>query len=183
MGALSPLGAESIGSLGDPEAFRSQRQEVSGMAVLSKTRFVLPLAVVVLGLSACGGDDDDDDATTTGASAGGAVEIVMDDYSFTPAEATAPTGAVTITTPNEGKVEHELVLFKSDADPATLPVSGGEVDEEGFEEGGAEVIGEAEAEPGETSEFSAELEAGDYVMICNLPGHYQRGMYGSLTAE
>ncbi|HET8975008.1 MAG TPA: plastocyanin/azurin family copper-binding protein [Solirubrobacterales bacterium] len=153
------------------------------MAVLSKTRFVLPLAVVVLGLGACGGDDDDDDGTTTGASAGGAVEIVMDDYSFSPANATVPAGPVTITAPNEGKVEHELVLFKSDADPAKLPVSGAEADEAAFEAQGAEVIGEAEAEPGESGEFDAELEAGAYVMICNLPGHYQKGMYGSLTAE
>ena len=46
-----------------------------------------------------------------------------------------------------------------------------------------EEIGEAEAEPGESAEFSAELEAGNYVMICKLPGHYQKGMYASLTAE
>lgn len=78
---------------------------------------------------------------------------------------------------------NELELFKSDADPADLPVSGGTVDTEAFEEEGAEEKGEAEAEPGETAEFSAELEPGEYVMICNIPGHYEDGMYGSLTVK
>lgn len=152
------------------------------MAVLRKAWLILPVAGIALMLGACGGDDGDE-ATTTETGAGEAIEIVMDDYSFTPAKATVPAGPVTITVPNEGQAEHELVLFKSDADPADVPVSGGDADEDAFVKQGAKEIGEAEAEPGESAELSAELTAGDYVMICNLPGHYEKGMYGGLTAE
>ena len=31
--------------------------------------------------------------------------------------------------------------------------------------------------------MTVDLTPGKYAMICNLPGHYQRGMYGSLTAK
>jgi uncharacterized cupredoxin-like copper-binding protein len=147
-------------------------------------------ALAAVAVGGCGGDDDDDGggATTaadTGTAAGaGAVSIDMGDFFFDPKDVTTKAGSVTISAPNIGQVEHELVLFKSDADPASLPVSGGDVDEEALEEQGAEEAGEIEeVQPGETKEATIELTAGKYVMFCNLPAHYQQGMYGSLTAE
>ena len=92
-------------------------------------------------------------------------------------------GPVTITTPNGGQVEHELVLLKTDRSPTSLPVKGNEVDEEGLEAKGVETPGEIEeVGPGQTKSGSFKL-AGSYVMICNLPGHFQKGMYGSLTVK
>lgn len=151
---------------------------------------LLGAALLAFGLAACGDDDEGDEdgetaaaETGTAAGAAGALTIKMGDFFFDPKDATAEAGAVTISAPNVGQVEHELELFKSDAEPGDLPVSGDTVDTEAFEEEGAEEIGEAEAEPGETDELSADLDAGKYVMICNVPGHYQKGMYGSLTAK
>ena len=154
-----------------------------------KKLFTLFVALAVVSLAAagvgCGGGDDDEGTTTGAATAGGGkpVEIIMDDYKFTPAKATAPAGQVTITAPNEGDVEHELEILKTDQDPASFPVSGETVDVEALEEKGAEEIVELFAEPGESDEATVDLEPGTYAMLCNLPGHYQKGMYGTLTAK
>ena len=79
---------------------------------------------------------------------------------------------------------HELVLLKTNRDPGSFEVSGGEVDEKALEESGAEIPGEiADVPPGKSKSMTVDLTPGKYAMICNLPGHYQRGMYGSLTAK
>jgi uncharacterized cupredoxin-like copper-binding protein len=147
-------------------------------------------ALSLMALVAGCGDDDDDDGgeagETTAATAAPAEEqttIEMGDYYFRPDDVSVKAGALGITAPNVGEVEHELVLFKTDEDPADLPVSGGEVDEDALEEQGAEEVGEVEAEPGDTAEGTFELESGSYAMICNIPGHYAKGMYGGLTAK
>lgn len=151
---------------------------------------LMAAALTAVAIGACGGDDDGDDGgETTGADTGtaagtGAVTVKMGEFFFDPKDVSVAAGSVTMSTPNVGKVEHELVLFKSDADPASLPVSGNEVDEEAFEEQGAEEVGEIDdVQPGQTKKKSFDLTAGKYVMICNLPAHYQQGMYGSVTAE
>jgi uncharacterized cupredoxin-like copper-binding protein len=149
--------------------------------------FVALVPVLVIG---CGGDDDDGDGATTSAdtestaAASGALTIKMGDFFFDPKDATSAAGTVEITAPNEGSVEHELVLFRSDADPAKLPLAGGEVDEAALEAEGGVNVGEIEeVAAGESKSGSFELTPGKYVMFCNLPAHYEQGMYGSVTAD
>ena len=139
--------------------------------------------IAALGVGACGDEEEDSTTATDTSAAAGSLEIEMGDFYFDPQDATTEAGSVTITAPNVGEVEHELVLFKSDLDPAKLPTaSNGEVDEDKLAEE-AEEAGELEAEAGETAEGDFELTSGAYVMFCNLPGHYKQGMYGSLTAN
>jgi len=103
--------------------------------------------------------------------------IRMTEFAFDPNDAIAKAGKVTITAPNDGRVVHELVLLKTDEDPATLPKKGDEVDE-------STSVGEiADVEPGSTKEATFKLAPGKYAMVCALPGHYEGGMYGSLTVE
>jgi uncharacterized cupredoxin-like copper-binding protein len=145
---------------------------------------------LVSGVIATGCGDSDSattEAQSTGAStgttapAGGAVEIKMGDYFFDPKDATAEAGSVAISAPNEGKVEHELMLLKTNTDPAKLPTaSDGGVEEKLHMV--AEENGEiADVEPGDTKSVTFDLTPGKWVMFCNLPGHYAQGMYGSLT--
>ena len=101
----------------------------------------------------------------------------MTEFAFDPKDAIAKAGKVTITAPNDGTVVHELVLLKTDADPAALPKKGDEVDE-------SSSVGEiADVEPGSTKKATFKLAPGKYAMVCALPGHYEGGMYGSLTVD
>jgi uncharacterized cupredoxin-like copper-binding protein len=142
-------------------------------------------AVLAIG---CGGGDNSTTSQAqtpaTSASQGKAVEITMGDYSFTPSDATATAGNVTITAPNDGQLEHELVLAKTDANPADLPTtSDGEVDEAKLEAKGEDAGEIADVAPQDTKEGTFKLTSGKYVMFCNLPGHYAQGMYGTLTVK
>lgn len=91
--------------------------------------------------------------------------------------AVAKKGKVTITARNDGKVVHELVLLKTDADPGKLP-------KDGYKVGEDTSVGEiADVEPGSTKKATFKLATRKYAMVCALPGHYEGGMYGSLTVK
>jgi uncharacterized cupredoxin-like copper-binding protein len=153
--------------------------------LLAMAAFALMTGVFAAG---CGGGDNTTTtaAQTTGGAApsSGAVEIKMGDYFFDPKDATAKAGSATIDVPNDGKVEHELVLFKTDMDPAQLPTAAdGGVDEEALDKSAQEVGEVTDVEPGDSGSGKFDLTPGKYVMFCNLPGHYAQGMYGSLTVK
>jgi uncharacterized cupredoxin-like copper-binding protein len=147
-------------------------------------------AIAILGApvaAGCGGGDGDQtteapsptatQTTTQPPAASRALTIRMTEFAFDPQNAVAKAGRVTITAPNEGKVVHELVLLKTDADPANLPKKGGKVDE-------STSVGEiADVEAGSAKKATFKLAPGKYAMVCALPGHYEGGMYGSLTVK
>lgn len=155
---------------------------------------VAPLALIAVAailIAGCGGGDDGTTTTTeneseaAAAGGGGAtLEIKMGDFFFAPSNATAKAGKTTIEAPNEGSVEHELVLFKTNMDPAKLPTeASGGVDEEKMDEVAEEGGEVPDVEAGETKSGKFKLTPGKYVMFCNLPGHYAQGMYGTLTVS
>ncbi|HEX7058304.1 MAG TPA: plastocyanin/azurin family copper-binding protein [Solirubrobacterales bacterium] len=149
------------------------------------------LAIAGVLLAGCGGGDDNTTTVTepegsAGAAAGGSksatVEIKMGDFFFDPKNAMAKSGQTTIEAPNDGSVEHELVLFKTNANPAKLPTdASGSVDEEKLDQQAQEIGEVADVEAGETKSGTFKLTPGNYVMFCNLPGHYAQGMYGTVT--
>jgi plastocyanin len=73
-------------------------------------RRLLPLALVILGLAACGGDDDGGggQGASSEACAGDAVEIKMVDIKFDPQNATASVGQQ-VCWVNEDTIEHNAV--------------------------------------------------------------------------
>ena len=90
-------------------------------------------------------------------------------------------GAVTFEVHNNGELVHELVIIKTGLDEAALPVVGDLVDEEGA---GIEVIDEVpEFDPGGAEILTVDLEAGSYVLICNVEEHYGEGMHATLTVQ
>jgi uncharacterized cupredoxin-like copper-binding protein len=117
------------------------------------------------------------EAATAQPAAGRALTIRMTEFAFDPNDAVAKAGKVKITAPNKGTVVHELVLLKTDADPGNLPKADGKVDE-------STSVGEIpDVEAGSTKQATFTLEPGKYAMVCALPGHYEGGMYGSLTVR
>jgi hypothetical protein len=136
------------------------------------------IAVVALGPTACGG--------------GGTVAVTLQEFSINPDSDSAAAGEVTFEATNEGPNDpHELVVIRTDLAADALPMSeDGGVDEGG--EGIEEVIGEIEEFPvGETESATFDLEAGSYVLICNvveeedgeLESHYVEGMRTPFTVE
>ena len=144
---------------------------------------VAGLALVVIG---CGDDDETADetgttttttTTTQAADPDATLEVSMTEFKFDPADPEVAAGNVEITATNDGKTEHELVLLKTNTDPSKLPKEGGEVSEDG-------AVGEiADVPGGQSGSATFDLKPGKYVMLCNLPGHYDAGMYGTLTVR
>jgi plastocyanin len=135
---------------------------------------VLAVLVLVLGAAACGGDDDDDGAaeepaaeeptTDTGAPAGGgsALTLTADPtgaLAFDTTELTAASGEVTIELVNDSGVQHNV-----------------EVEGNGVEEV-SDTITEG------STDLTVQLEPGEYVFFCAVPGHRAAGMEGTLTVD
>jgi hypothetical protein len=66
-----------------------------------------------------------------------------------------------------------LRVIATDLAPDSLPVSEGIVDEAALD-----VVGETDdINPDDSEELQVELAEGAYVLICNVPAHYEGGMY------
>lgn len=148
---------------------------------------------LVAALSACGSDDgvangtptSPSQATTPSGQATGPVNVKLQEYAVVPQQTSVSAGAVTFIAENTGPdLQHELVVIKTDLEPASLPISAdGTVDENGA---GIQIIGEIEEFPvGETKQAVFQLTAGKYVLICNLldepVAHYRNGMRSPFT--
>jgi uncharacterized cupredoxin-like copper-binding protein len=105
------------------------------------------------------------------------------DHALVVHPAVGKAGKITISVTNAGQDVHELVLFKTDLAPEDLPrTADGNVDEEG--EGVEHIDQEIEdLQPHETRSMEVELAAGNYVAVCNEPGHYMRGMDARLQVK
>ena len=162
-------------------------------SVLVKRLALAAVVILAAPVAGCGGDGGEAAAPTpaptstptptpTQAAAGQpasghALTIHMTEFAFDPKDSVAKAGKVTITAPNDGADVHELVLLKTDEDPAALPKKGDAVDE-------SSSVGEiADVEPGSTKKATFKLAPGKYAHVCALPGHYEGGMYGSLTVD
>ena len=88
---------------------------------------------------------------------------------------TATSGRVTIVARNNGTVEHELVVMRGGA---PLAVKSYKAVEAGRWLGEIEEI-----EPGTTGKVTLTLEPGKYLLLCNVPGHYQLGMKAVLQVK
>ena len=114
--------------------------------------------------------------TSTGASH---VSVTLKEMSVQLSTATVPAGPVTFDITNTGAAEHEFVILKTDIDAAALP--------EADEEGKATEIGHVdEIDPvpsGESRSLSVTLGPGNYLLVCNKPGHYAAGMRAAFTVS
>jgi uncharacterized cupredoxin-like copper-binding protein len=111
---------------------------------------------------------------STGGAAGKKIATTLDDYSITPSPASVPAGAVTFEVENVGATEHEMVVIRTDLDPADIPVEDHEANEEAP---GMTPVGEVEdVQPGASTDLKLTLESGSYVLLCNIKKHFERGM-------
>ncbi len=147
-------------------------------------KLILLVAVgVALVVAGCGGDDDENAAgsgttdTVETEKQATTLDVSMTEFKFAPANPELARGPIEITATNKGKTPHEIVLLKTDADPSKLRKDGNGVSEK-------DSVGEIPEVPaGQSGSETFDLKPGKYAMVCNIPGHYDAGMYGSLTVR
>jgi uncharacterized cupredoxin-like copper-binding protein len=109
------------------------------------------------------------------------VQTYLREWSVRADPSSVKAAPVTFMAHNEGTMHHELVVIKTTLAPDKLPVG----DDSAVVEGGpVEVIGEIEPDelsPSATASKTMQLEAGSYVLICNIAGHYSSGMHTAFT--
>ena len=120
---------------------------------------------------------------------GSTIDVTLQEWAVVVAEPSATAGEVTFSVTNDGPDDvHEFVIIRTDLDPADLPTDADGAVDEGGE--GIEVIDEIEDLPvGETQEVTVDLEAGSYVLLCNIyspdedEAHYAEGMRTAFIVE
>ncbi len=107
------------------------------------------------------------------------VGVGLVEFAVNPAQDTVDAGALTFNVSNDGTTDHTFRVIKTDLAPDALPTAASQVDEAQVDV----VASTPDFAAGETQEVSVDLEAGSYVLICNLPGHYDLGMRAAFTVE
>jgi uncharacterized cupredoxin-like copper-binding protein len=140
---------------------------------MNRVRGVLLLAGLAMMAVGFGG-------AVTNVWADGEVDVVLSDFNIAVDPSSVSAGEVTFNATNTSAAEeHELVIVKTDVahDAFTAKADNpNQVDEEAA----GELIGEIEPEdlqPGASDSATFNLSEGNYVLLCNVPGHYQLGMH------
>jgi uncharacterized cupredoxin-like copper-binding protein len=104
--------------------------------------------------------------------------------------ATAPAGDITFVVKNTGTIEHEAIVLKTNIPYNKLPITYGG-DPPAPVKNGADKVGEEtnigetgdpNLKPGDTRTFTIKnMTPGSYAVVCNLAGHYGKGMRAPLT--
>jgi len=145
---------------------------------LFKRLTILTAALALLGAVACSSSSSST-ASSAGGSDTGGVSATEKDFSIDLATSSAPAGSVTFNISNEGPSAHEFVILKTDDARDALPVKDNTVEEDKVD-----VVDEAEdIAPSTTATLTTDLEAGSYVIICNIPTHYEQGMHAAFTVS
>jgi plastocyanin len=124
-----------------------------------RTRTWIVIVASGLMLAACGGNGDD---AGNGDGNGGEPTVSVtgtDALAFEPDQLSAEAGSITVELTAEQTVEHTFVVEEASD---------------------TEVVAAA---PGETSTGTIELEPGSYTFYCDVPGHRDAGMEGTLEVE
>ena len=101
-----------------------------------------------------------------GGSAGppaGSIKVSMTEFAFSPKDLSAPAGKVVFYLENAGQTSHDMVVF----DSSQKQVAKSDV-----------------VQAGNNLVFTIDnLAAGSYAIVCDLPGHREAGMVGTLTVK
>ncbi len=125
-------------------------------------------AVLAIGLAGCGGS-----------SGGGTpVAVTVSQSSLGAAPASVTSGKTTFKVTNAGSENHEFVVLKTDTPQDQLTAgTDGTVSEDGK-------VNELDPfSANATKTLTLNLKPGNYVLLCNLPGHFQRGIHAALTVQ
>ena len=165
------------------------------MTARQRTALCLPVAFVAIAAATAGWAD-----TTIKVSLWdkGPDSIVMDDahmammgkmdmsamkmamLSVTLDQTTVAAGKITFDVVNDSKdIIHEFMISPVKAGETELPFI---VEENRVDEEKAGHLGEvSELDPGKSGSLTIDLPAGNYIVYCNIPAHFNNGMWSMLT--
>ena len=106
------------------------------------------------------------------------VAVHMQDYKVILSVPTVKAGTVKFGIKNEGGMEHSFELIKTDLPFDKLPTT---ADAKAKEDGLVKQVKSLGV--GKVEVVTAVLAAGNYVIICNVAGHYQLGMRAAFTVN
>jgi len=133
-------------------------------------------ALAALGLAACGGGSDDDSTTAAstpastapagGGGGGGAstVDIATpsgSDLAFDQTDVSTKAGSVTVSFDNKQATPHDVVI----------------------EDSSGQELAKTDLISSQTVTTTADLQPGTYTFFCDVPGHREAGMEGTLTVK
>ena len=102
------------------------------------------------------------------------VSVVLSEWKLVPSLASLKSGKVTFVVKNDGTLDHEFVVLRTDAHHHAIAVKKGQAVEAGL-------AGEiANIAPGQSRAITVSLKRGKYVVLCNLLGHYKAGQFAAL---
>ncbi len=138
----------------------THRQKIAALAVLT---------ALAAGAGAVKGSAES--ASTT-------VKVTLKEFSLKPSTKLVSPGKVTFVVRNAGRVDHELVVLRTNR-PAKKQglTSFGDVYEVGR-------VGRTKPiDARKTETLALILKAGHYALLCNLPGHYRAGQFADLAVR
>jgi uncharacterized cupredoxin-like copper-binding protein len=111
------------------------------------------------------------------------VNVRLEDFKVRQDVAVVPAGTVSFRILNQGPTTHQLIVVRTDRAPDKLPLQrdGLTVDEEAPGIDLVDEVGGLDIDDRQT--LVLDLAAGNYVMYCNLEGHYLGGMHATLTVR
>lgn len=124
-----------------------------------RTNALIPALVAAVALAACGGDDTSVSFEPDDGVVDGSVTVIGSDIAFDRDDYVAAAGPVEITLANEGSIVHSLVVEDVD---------------------GMRLVTQSK---GDEDTGTVDLEAGEYVIFCDIAGHRNAGMEATLTVE
>lgn len=100
------------------------------------------------------------------------VTVDMKEYAITVSPATFKAGSIKFGIRNNGAMVHDFDLIKTDVafDKLPLDTGSGKAKDDGLVK---QMINIA---ANRSTTLTADLAPGNYVIVCNIPGHYQLGM-------
>ncbi len=105
-----------------------------------------------------------------------AVDVSLTEFELTADPTSVPGEQIAFTVTNDGVTIHNFRLVATDLAPDALPLDSLGVDESQFDEVGGF---SGALQPGDSLVASEDLAPGNYVLFCNVPTHYQLGMFTS----
>ena len=109
---------------------------------------------------------------------------------FTIDRTSVPVGDVTFIVKNDGVIEHELVVLRTDTPFDAIPVNAAGDPPAAVTSGANKILednnvgetGEPNLAKGKSATFTvSDMQAGTYVLVCNLALHYQMGLRAPFT--